>query len=64
MTNAGANTVYYRWFNWYGPLKDEAIAATGELMSGGLTPDKYLERIQKKADEIKNDSSIKKYQRQ
>ncbi|MEV5497125.1 N-acetylglucosamine/diacetylchitobiose ABC transporter substrate-binding protein [Nonomuraea fuscirosea] len=60
---AGENTVYYRWFNWYGPLKDEAIAATGELMSGGLTPDKYLERIQKKADEIKNDSSIKKYKR-
>ncbi|MFC4013584.1 N-acetylglucosamine/diacetylchitobiose ABC transporter substrate-binding protein [Nonomuraea purpurea] len=63
LADAGANTVYYRWFNWYGPLKDEAIAATGELMSGGLTPDKYLERLQKKADEIKNDSSIKKYKR-
>ncbi|MFC6895100.1 hypothetical protein ACFQGX_06315 [Nonomuraea dietziae] len=60
---AGANTVYYRWQTWYAQLKDEAVAATGQLMSGGLTPDKYLERIQKKADEIKNDSAIKKYKR-
>ncbi|GAA2356632.1 N-acetylglucosamine/diacetylchitobiose ABC transporter substrate-binding protein [Nonomuraea africana] len=60
---AGANTVYFRWERWYAQLKDEAIAATGQLMSGGLTPDKYLERIQKKADELKNDSAIKKYKR-
>ncbi|MEU7746355.1 N-acetylglucosamine/diacetylchitobiose ABC transporter substrate-binding protein [Nonomuraea sp. NPDC049158] len=62
-TEAGANIVYYRWQTWYLQLKDEAVAATGELMTGGLTPDKYLERLQKKADEIKNDSSIKKYKR-
>ncbi|MFI6926106.1 N-acetylglucosamine/diacetylchitobiose ABC transporter substrate-binding protein [Nonomuraea spiralis] len=63
VADAGANAVYYRWNTWYGQLKDEGIAATGELMSGGLTPEKYLERMQKKADEIKNDSSIKKYKR-
>ncbi|GGO76994.1 N-acetylglucosamine/diacetylchitobiose ABC transporter substrate-binding protein [Nonomuraea cavernae] len=63
MTEAGANTVTYRWQTWYAQLKDEAMAATGQLMSGGLTPDKYLERLQKKADEIKNDSSIKKFRR-
>ncbi|MEV4574495.1 N-acetylglucosamine/diacetylchitobiose ABC transporter substrate-binding protein [Nonomuraea sp. NPDC051941] len=60
---AGTNVVYYRWQTWYAQLKDEAIAATGELMTGGLKPDAYLERLQKKADEIKNDSSIKKYKR-
>jgi N-acetylglucosamine transport system substrate-binding protein len=32
-------------------------------MTGGLKPDAYLERLQKKADENKNDSSIKKYKR-
>ncbi|MEU1389021.1 MULTISPECIES: N-acetylglucosamine/diacetylchitobiose ABC transporter substrate-binding protein [unclassified Nonomuraea] len=63
VADAGANTVYYRWNTWYGQLKDEGIAATGELMSGGLTAEKYLERMQKKADEIKNDSSIKKFKR-
>ncbi|MFI6601292.1 N-acetylglucosamine/diacetylchitobiose ABC transporter substrate-binding protein [Nonomuraea sp. NPDC050536] len=63
LNGAGENTVYYQWQQWYGPLKDEAIAATGALMSGDLTPDKYLERIQKKADDIKNDSSIKKFSR-
>lgn len=60
---AGDNTVYYRWQTWYAQMKDEAIAATGELMTGGATPEKYLERIQKKADEIKADSAIKKFKR-
>ncbi|MFI6498651.1 N-acetylglucosamine/diacetylchitobiose ABC transporter substrate-binding protein [Nonomuraea typhae] len=60
---AGENTLYYRWDKWYLQLKDEATAATGELMSGRLTPEKFVERVQKKADEIKADSSIKKYQR-
>ncbi|HEX4812093.1 MAG TPA: N-acetylglucosamine/diacetylchitobiose ABC transporter substrate-binding protein [Nonomuraea sp.] len=63
VTEAGANTVTYLWQTWYLQLKDEAMAATGELMTGGLKPDAYLERIQKKADELKNDSSIKKFQR-
>ncbi|MEV0384202.1 N-acetylglucosamine/diacetylchitobiose ABC transporter substrate-binding protein [Nonomuraea sp. NPDC050643] len=63
VTDAGANTVTYRWQTWYAQMKDEAIAATGELMTGGLKPEAYLERLQKKSDEIKNDSSIKKYKR-
>ncbi|MBN6053156.1 N-acetylglucosamine/diacetylchitobiose ABC transporter substrate-binding protein [Nonomuraea sp. RK-328] len=63
LTAAGTNTVYFRWDRWYGQMKDEAIAATGQLMTGGLTPEKYLERLQKKADEVKNDSSIKKFKR-
>ncbi|MGP3920170.1 N-acetylglucosamine/diacetylchitobiose ABC transporter substrate-binding protein [Nonomuraea sp. 10N515B] len=63
VTDAGSNTVTYRWQTWYAQLKDEAIAATGQLMTGGLKPEAYLERLQKKADEIKNDSSIKKYKR-
>ncbi|MER6944692.1 N-acetylglucosamine/diacetylchitobiose ABC transporter substrate-binding protein [Nonomuraea sp. NPDC000554] len=63
LADAGTNTVYFRWDRWYLQMKDEAIAATGELMTGGLTPDKYLERLQKKADEVKKDSSIKKFKR-
>ncbi|TDE37269.1 carbohydrate ABC transporter, N-acetylglucosamine/diacetylchitobiose-binding protein [Nonomuraea mesophila] len=63
VADAGENTLYYRWYTWYGPLNDEAKAATGQLMTGGLKPKAYLERIQKKADEIKNDSSITKYKR-
>ncbi|WP_336211297.1 N-acetylglucosamine/diacetylchitobiose ABC transporter substrate-binding protein [Nonomuraea sp. LPB2021202275-12-8] len=63
LADAGANLVYYRWRSWYLQLDDEVKAATGELMSGRLKPDAYLERIQKKADDIKGDSSIKKYKR-
>ncbi|MEV0632631.1 N-acetylglucosamine/diacetylchitobiose ABC transporter substrate-binding protein [Nonomuraea wenchangensis] len=61
--DAGQNVVYYRWQTWYAQLKDEAVAATGELMTGGLKPEAYLERLQKKADDIKKDSSVKKYKR-
>ncbi|MFG1943446.1 N-acetylglucosamine/diacetylchitobiose ABC transporter substrate-binding protein [Nonomuraea sp. NPDC048826] len=60
---AGSNTVYFRWRQWYAQLHDEAIAATGQLMSGGVTAKEFTERLQKKADEIKADSSIKKYKR-
>lgn len=60
---AGANVVYWRWERWYAQLKDEGIAATGELMTGRLAPDKYLERMQKKADDLKKDTAIKKYKR-
>ncbi|MFG1612817.1 N-acetylglucosamine/diacetylchitobiose ABC transporter substrate-binding protein [Nonomuraea wenchangensis] len=61
--DAGQNVVYYRWQTWYAQLKDEAVAATGELMTGRLKPEAYLERLQKKADDIKKDSSVKKYKR-
>ena len=63
LTAAGANTVYYRWRTWYAQLHDEAVAATGRLMTGGVTPEEYVARLQKKADEIKKDSSIKKFKR-
>ncbi|MGI5269857.1 N-acetylglucosamine/diacetylchitobiose ABC transporter substrate-binding protein [Nonomuraea sp. CA-218870] len=60
---AGANTVHFRWRQWYAQLHDEAVAATGRLMSGGATAKEFVERLQKKADELKADSSIKKYRR-
>lgn len=60
---AGTNTVYYRWQSWYAQMKDEAVAATGQLMTGGVTPEQYVERLQKKADDIKSDSAIKKFKR-
>jgi N-acetylglucosamine transport system substrate-binding protein len=60
---AGANRVGFRFRQWYVELHDEVAAASGQLMNGRLTPAAWADRIQKKAAEIKADSSIKKYQR-
>nr|PZN43265.1 MAG: carbohydrate ABC transporter, N-acetylglucosamine/diacetylchitobiose-binding protein [Actinomycetota bacterium] len=60
---AGDNTVYFRFRQWYAELHDEVAAATGQLMSGRLTPQAWSERIQRKAEQIKRDDSVKKFQR-
>jgi len=60
---AGTNTVYFRFRQWYAELHDEVAAATGQLMNGRLTPKAWAERIQRKSDQIKQDSSVKKFQR-
>ncbi|MFD0659217.1 hypothetical protein [Thermocatellispora tengchongensis] len=44
-------------------MHDEVAAATGQLMSGRLTPKQWADRIEKKAAEIKGDSSIVKFTR-
>ncbi|MDF5753964.1 N-acetylglucosamine/diacetylchitobiose ABC transporter substrate-binding protein [Spongiactinospora sp. TRM90649] len=60
---AGDNTTYFRFRQWYLPMHDEVAAATGQLMNGRLTVDKWIERIQKKAADIKGDSSVQKFTR-
>jgi N-acetylglucosamine transport system substrate-binding protein len=63
LTAAGKNTFYYNFDGWYKDLDLELRAATNELFFGGGTADKFVDRMQKKADAIKNDSSIKKFTR-
>ncbi|GLW08439.1 carbohydrate ABC transporter, N-acetylglucosamine/diacetylchitobiose-binding protein [Microtetraspora sp. NBRC 13810] len=60
---AGTNTTYFRFRQWYLPLHDEVAAATGQLMNGRLTPKQWAERIEKKAADIKGDSSVVKFTR-
>jgi N-acetylglucosamine transport system substrate-binding protein len=60
---AGDNVFSFRWDSWYKKLDDECRAATNELMFNGGTADKFCDRMQKVADEVKNDSSIKKFKR-
>jgi N-acetylglucosamine transport system substrate-binding protein len=60
---AGKNTFNWRFEDWYKELFDETKSACGELMAGRATPDAFCDRIQKKADEIKKDSSVKKFHR-
>jgi N-acetylglucosamine transport system substrate-binding protein len=60
---AGADYFSYRWPDWYKKMDDECRSATNDLMFNGGTADKFVERMQKVADEVKNDSSIEKFKR-
>ncbi|GII77105.1 carbohydrate ABC transporter, N-acetylglucosamine/diacetylchitobiose-binding protein [Sphaerisporangium rufum] len=63
LSQAGTNVTYFRFRQWYKELHDEVAAATGQLMAGRLKVDAWADRIQKKSDEIKDDSSVKKFTR-
>lgn len=61
---AGANIITSaRFEGWYKELFDYAWAQQNILMGGRMTVDEYLDKVQKKADKIKADSSIAKQTR-
>ncbi len=60
---AGDNIFDYQIDAWYTPLNDELRDRTGDLMTGRMTPEEWIEAVQAKADEVKADDSIPKYTR-
>jgi N-acetylglucosamine transport system substrate-binding protein len=60
---AGTDTFAYRFRTWYAPLSKAVDDATGELATRRITPAQWSDRIQKAADAVAADSSVKKYQR-
>lgn len=48
---------------WYTPLNDELRDRTGDLMTGRITPEQWIEAVQAKVEEVKADDTIPKYQR-
>ncbi|WP_234358987.1 MULTISPECIES: N-acetylglucosamine/diacetylchitobiose ABC transporter substrate-binding protein [unclassified Plantactinospora] len=60
---AGANVFNMMFDNWYKELDTEARTATNELMFGRATAEQWADRIQKRADAIKGDSSVAKFSR-
>jgi N-acetylglucosamine transport system substrate-binding protein len=60
---AGKDVFNMLFDNWYKELDTEARTATNELMFGRIKADAFVERIQKKADAIKKDSSVTKFKR-
>jgi N-acetylglucosamine transport system substrate-binding protein len=63
LTDAGQDYFSYRFDTWYKKLDDEARAATNQLMFQGGDAAKFCDRMQKVADAVKKDSSIKKFNR-
>ncbi|WP_214323196.1 N-acetylglucosamine/diacetylchitobiose ABC transporter substrate-binding protein [Nonomuraea sediminis] len=61
---AGQNIITdARFEGWYKELFDFATKQTNAVMSGRITPDEFFSTVQKKADDIKADSSITKQTR-
>ncbi|MEC3979020.1 N-acetylglucosamine/diacetylchitobiose ABC transporter substrate-binding protein [Amycolatopsis sp. H20-H5] len=61
---AGPDLVVYRHRIWYAALAKATDDAVGELINGRITAKEWADRIQKAADAIAKDSSVKKYTRQ
>jgi len=60
---AGKEVFTYRFRTWYAPLAKAVDDATGELVNRRATPAEWADRIQKAADAIAKDTSVKKYTR-
>lgn len=60
---AGEDIFTYRFASWYTDLSFEARDRTGDLMTGRITPEQFVEAVQAKADAIKADPNIPKYTR-
>lgn len=52
-----------RYNTWYRDLVDETKNAMGELLSGRITPEEFIDLAQTMADEIKEDPDIAKFSR-
>ncbi|WP_336206173.1 N-acetylglucosamine/diacetylchitobiose ABC transporter substrate-binding protein [Nonomuraea sp. LPB2021202275-12-8] len=61
---AGQNIIAdARFEGWYKELFDHGTEQINRVMAGRITPDEFCANMQKKADEIKNDSSVSKQTR-
>ncbi|WP_084958934.1 N-acetylglucosamine/diacetylchitobiose ABC transporter substrate-binding protein [Thermoactinospora rubra] len=61
---AGANIITdARFEGWYKPLFDYATQQTNSLMGGRISVEEFMDKVQRKADEIKADSSVTKQTR-
>lgn len=60
---AGANIFGFRFRTWYAPLSKALDDASGELLTKRINPAQWAERVQKAADDVAKDSSVKKHRR-
>jgi N-acetylglucosamine transport system substrate-binding protein len=63
VTAAGSNTFTYRFRTWYAPLAKAVDDATGELVNKRIDAAAWATRVQKAADAVAKDGSVRKYSR-
>jgi N-acetylglucosamine transport system substrate-binding protein len=61
--NAGDDTINYRHRIWYPTLTKAVDDSVAELVTRRITPAEWVDRVQKAADDLAKDTSIKKYER-
>ena len=54
---------FFSYGGWYGDLGKEADAKMGELLTKTITPDQFVETVQKMADKVKADPEVTKFKR-
>jgi N-acetylglucosamine transport system substrate-binding protein len=52
-----------RYGGWYSDLGKEASAQMGEMLTGRITPDQFVEAVQAMADKVKADPEVTKFKR-
>ena len=57
------STFDYSWKGWYRDLTDETRDRTGDLLTGRISPEEWIESVQAKADAVKADPDVVKYER-
>lgn len=62
---AGANVFSgMRFESWYAPLSDEHEVQLGSLLTGRISPEEYVDRMQQAADDVAADDFIPKFRRE
>jgi N-acetylglucosamine transport system substrate-binding protein len=61
---AGTNIIEYNLPNWYSEFNKEIEVRTGELLTGVIKPEEFVDLMQKKADEIAANPDIPKFKRE
>lgn len=62
-SSGGANVVY-KITGWYSKFTTELENKTGELLTGKIKPDEFIDAVQKAADAVAADPDIPKYKRE
>lgn len=60
---AGTNIIQFQLPNWYSDVNKEIEQRTGELMTGKMKPEEFVDAMQKKADEVAANPDIPKFKR-
>lgn len=53
-----------RYGGWYSDLSNEATAMMGEMLTGRITPEQFVENVQAMADQVKADPEVTKFTRE
>jgi len=60
---SGDQTFDYSWKGWYRDIADETRDRTGDLLTGRITPEEWIDALEEKVAQVKDDPDVPKYTR-